>query len=285
MEAPLDNLSRTFDFALSRDAIDGDGLTLEGYAAVFDQETVIDSWEGNFVEKIARGAFKKTIRESTPVVQFDHGRHPLVGSIPIAAPPALREDDRGLFMTTRLHDNWLTEPVRDAVRSGAIPGQSFRFTVTKEKWDDPADAQSLPVRTIQEIRLYELGPVVFPAYTGTTVGTRSQEALSLAADPDFRRELARALVFGTPEGAADRSEPLEEHSDEPDTPEDEAAPDEEGTSEEEAVRSEEEPPEPRDAHSEDTYTPTERPRMSDRHRERALEDIREMVAAASAKDI
>ena len=83
MDAPREDLIRSVDFALVRSEDGGDGLTLEGYAAVFDSPTRIDSWEGQFDEVIQRGAFKKTLRERTPVLQFDHGQHPLIGSIPL----------------------------------------------------------------------------------------------------------------------------------------------------------------------------------------------------------
>ena len=52
----------------------GDGHTLEGYAAVFDSPTRINSWEGEFDEQIARGAFNRTLNARKPVVQFDHGQ-------------------------------------------------------------------------------------------------------------------------------------------------------------------------------------------------------------------
>jgi uncharacterized protein len=198
MEAPRDDLTRSVAFELSRAAAEGDGLTLEGYAAVFDQQTVIDSWEGKFVEQIARGAFKRTLAARTPVIQFDHGRHPLLGSIPLGAPEMLREDKVGLFVRARLHDNWLVEPVRDAIKSGAVDGMSFRFTVVKDSWQDPKTAKDLPVRTIQEVKLYELGPVVFPAYEGTTVGVRSREIADALTEPDALFDLARALLSASP---------------------------------------------------------------------------------------
>lgn len=213
MEFPRDNLARSVAFELTRAADGaGDGLTLEGYAAVFGDPTRIDSWEGKFDEVIARGAFAKTLKERTPVVQFDHGHHPMVGSIPIAAIEKLSEDDHGLHVRARLHDNWLTQPVRDAIASGAIDGMSFRFSVVKEQVDESGD---VPLRTVQEVKLYELGPVVFPAYESTSVGVRSREVAALLADPDARAELARALVLGTPDdtaaavddGAASRQEP------------------------------------------------------------------------------
>jgi HK97 family phage prohead protease len=186
---------------MERATADGDGLTLEGYGAVFDSPTRIDSWEGTFDEVIARGAFAKTLRERTPVIQFDHGHHPLVGSIPIGSAEVLREDEHGLYVRARLHDNWLTQPVRDAIASGAIDGMSFRFSVVKEAVDESGDT---PLRTVQEVKLYEVGPVVFPAYEATSVGVRSREIAALLSDPSARAELARALVLGTPSDEAAR---------------------------------------------------------------------------------
>jgi HK97 family phage prohead protease len=232
-------------FQLVREAqTDGDGLTLEGYAAVFDQPTRIDSWEGTFDEKIRRGAFRKSIRERSPVMQFDHGHHPLIGSIPIGRIVDLREDEQGLFVSARLSDNWLIEPVRDAIRDEAVQGMSFRFSVVREEWRDangklvkPDELSMLlwdsgergPLeRTLIEVKVAELGPVVFPAYEGTSVGVRAREVATLItrddelrrevraglardaralpeaeaddlADPDTRRQVARALLFGDQE--------------------------------------------------------------------------------------
>ena len=220
MELQRDNLTRSVPFRLERATEDGDGLTLEGYGAVFDTPTRIDSWEGAFDEVIARGAFAKTLQERTPVIQFDHGHHPLVGSIPIGSPEILREDAQGLYVKARLHDNWLIQPVRDAIASGSIDGMSFRFSVVKETFDESGD---MPLRTVQEVKLYEVGPVVFPAYTETSVGVRSREFAAILSDPTALGDLARALVLGTPpdeaarpgtsdDGAADPQGAASEHS-------------------------------------------------------------------------
>lgn len=180
-----------------------DGLTLEGYAAVFGSPTEIDSWEGRFTETIAPGAFAKTIAERTPVLQFDHGHHPFIGSLPIGVIQTLREDSRGLFVRARLLNNALVDPVRDAIAAGAISGMSFRFAVVNDKWDH--DAKPHPVRTVTEVRLFELGPVVFPAYDETSVGVRSDMAAKFDkffADQGVRDAFVRWLAFGTPEEAA-----------------------------------------------------------------------------------
>jgi hypothetical protein len=54
-------------------------------------------------------------------------------------------------------------------------------------------------------KLYEVGPVVLPAYEQTTVGVRSREIAALLSDPSARAELARALVLGTPPDEAART--------------------------------------------------------------------------------
>ncbi|WP_075833772.1 MULTISPECIES: HK97 family phage prohead protease [unclassified Rhodococcus (in: high G+C Gram-positive bacteria)] len=164
----------------------GDGLTLEGYAAVFNQDTEISSWEGTFSERIAKGAFVKTLREKTPVMQFDHGHDPRTGTVPIGVYTELREDSHGLFVAGRLHDNDLVKPIRQAIASGALTGMSFRFRVVKDEWTDEKgrklDAEAAYdrlyrgkeklSRTIREVALSEAGPVVSPAYAGTSVGVR-----------------------------------------------------------------------------------------------------------------
>ena len=169
--------SRTFvaPFELTRATSESDGLTLEGYAAVFNSPTRISDYGGDFVETIAPGAFKRSINASKPVMQFDHGQHPLIGSLPIAAIRSLREDAHGLFVQARVFDNWLTEPLRDAIREQAISGMSFRFSVIKDAW---STAGKDKVRTLKEVRLYELGPVVNPAYSDTTVALRSLERVT-----------------------------------------------------------------------------------------------------------
>lgn len=218
MKAPKNNLCRAASFEM-RNADDDDGFTLEGYAAVFDTPTRIDSWEGRFDEVIQRGAFRRTINARKPVLQFDHGHDARTGSVPIGAIEELAEDDRGLFVRARLHDNEVVKPIRQAIASGAIDGMSFRFKVNQEDWDESGPD---PVRTIREVELFELGPVVFPAYEATTVGVRSMLA---GLDPDDRSRLWAELRNEIAPEPADRgtseaetTEPGERATSVPETP-------------------------------------------------------------------
>ena len=67
MEFPRDDLTREVSFRVEPS---NDGLTLEGYAAVFNTPTRIDSWEGTFDEQIAAGAFTMAGSARNPRVQI-----------------------------------------------------------------------------------------------------------------------------------------------------------------------------------------------------------------------
>lgn len=169
----------------------GDGRTLEGYAAVFNAPATIRDMVGEFEEVILPGAFTRSLEKRTPVLQFEHGRDPRVGAVPIGAISDIREDDSGLHVRARLFDNATVEPVREAIAAGAINGMSFRFSVPKggDAWSKPKSGMER--REIREADTAEIGPVVFPAYDQTSVSVRS---LLAQLDPAEHRALLRELA-------------------------------------------------------------------------------------------
>src|SRR4029077_4653495 len=139
-------------------------------------------WEGDFTEQILPGATKKTLRDAIPKMQFDHGRHPLLGSLPLGRWHEAKEDERGSWSAGRMFDNWLVSPFAQAIREDGVKGMSFRFTVKKEKWftaqgreikDDhelfnmlfweEGAEEDFPLRRdLVEVAVSEAGPVVWP---------------------------------------------------------------------------------------------------------------------------
>lgn len=210
-------LTRDVEFrADTRSATENDGRTLSGYAAVFDQDTEINSWEGKFTERIAKGAFKKTLQGGRkPIMQYDHGHDSRVGSVPIGVYTEIREDDKGLYVEGRLFDNDLVEPVRQAIEGKAISGMSFKFKVIRDEWRDEEgkilrgdklkkrlwNGMDGLQRTIKEVQLFEAGPVATPAYSGTSVGVRSADEVT----PEQRDELF-AMYDRTAQSPADTEE-------------------------------------------------------------------------------
>ena len=191
----MDSFIRSVDFRMVENS---DGQTLEGYAAVFDSPTVINGWEGHFVEVIERGAFARTVRNNPkPVMQFDHGTHPMVGGLPIGTIQELREDDEGLFVRAKLHDNWLIEPVRDAIREGSLTGMSFKFTIPEGGVTVTRGEDDIEIHTLTDLNLHELGPVVWPAYKETSVGVRSRELADILTNDAEARGVVAAALYGS----------------------------------------------------------------------------------------
>jgi len=165
-----------------RAATNGDGTlgTLTGHFAVFDQPTEINSvFEGRFMETVAPGAFKKTLRENANNIKvlYDHGHDPSVGNKPLGVPSVLREDGQGAYYEVPLFDTSYNRDLIPSIRAGAL-GASFRFRVVREDFvNSPgrsaSNPEGIPERTITEAAVAEFGPVTFPAYAGATAGMRS----------------------------------------------------------------------------------------------------------------
>jgi HK97 family phage prohead protease len=216
-----EDLCRSAPFTLTRATDEGsDGLTIEGYGAIFNSPTRISGWEGDFEETIAPGAFKKSLRERVPRMQFDHGKHPLLGSLPLGRWTVAEEDDRGLHLVGRLTDNWLVTPFRDAIRDGGVEGMSFRFAAIRDEWvdnngtrlKDDEVAHFLhrgagdrgPIRrTLREVKASEAGPVVWPAYQDTAVAVRSRFGVTDLRDQRVVIDLGRLHQPATQRQLAD----------------------------------------------------------------------------------
>lgn len=165
----------------------GDGRTLEGYAAVFNTPARIRDVSGDFDETIMPGAFTRSLKARMPILQWDHGKDPRIGTAPIGAIDALSEDSRGLHVRARLFDHPDVERIRLPIEAQAIKGMSFRFGV-------PEGGDEWPTRDKRNVRdadVHELGPVAFPAYDTTSVTVRS---LLAQLDPAEHRSLIRELA-------------------------------------------------------------------------------------------
>ena len=134
--------------------------------------------EGTFLERIQPGAFARTFKNNRDRIRvlFQHGRDPDVGEKPIAAPRELREDDVGPYYDAELLDG-IPPLVESGLRAGQY-GVSYRFQIVSEDWEpDPPKSdfnpKRLPERTIREARVFEFGPVTFPADAGADVAVRS----------------------------------------------------------------------------------------------------------------
>ena len=183
---PRENLYRAAFPAVELRAADGqaDGAPAErvmtGHFAVFNRWTEINSlFEGNFLERIAPGAFRKTFRENLGGMRvlFQHGRDPQIGDKPLGPIRSLAEDGTGAAYEVPLFDTSYNRDLIPGLEAG-VYGASFRFNVLREDLNlepkpSPDNPTGLPERTIREARVSEFGPVTFPAYADATAGLRS----------------------------------------------------------------------------------------------------------------
>lgn len=176
-EHPKDNLVRAVEL---RAEASPDGSKMVGYFAVFDQWTEIrSSYEGNFLERVAPGAFRNAFaKPAKPRVLYDHGADPTIGNKPLGKPTVLREDAHGAYYEVDLFDSSYVNDLKPALKAGEL-GASFRFKVVGEESEYPTRATAhnpnrLEERTITDVELYEFGPVTFPAYAGASAGMRSR---------------------------------------------------------------------------------------------------------------
>ena len=135
-----------------------------GYLAVFNK------WSlplGFFKERVNPGAFKKSIEESDQRCCFNHKPELILGRRS-AGTFSLEEDDKGLSFSCELPDTSYANDLRESIGRGDVTGCSFTFDTIKDNWNDKHDE-----RELVEVRLYEGGPVTFPAYPATEVSLRA----------------------------------------------------------------------------------------------------------------
>lgn len=214
---------------------DGTMPTMEVRFSPFDTWYEIDSvWEGRFLERTQRGAFGKTIKESRDQIRslFNHGYDPQIGDKVLGTIQDIREEQDAAVGDVALFDTSYVRDLLPGLEAG-VYGSSMRMRVVKEAWNDepgasPHNPNRLPERTILEARLFEFGPVTWPANPSATAGVRSMtddyyERLR-SRDPQRVEELTRMREARTlereaagdataPDGAAPNTdEPGDAHS-------------------------------------------------------------------------
>jgi uncharacterized protein len=165
----------------------GDGMTFEGYAAVFNSES---EDLGGFREYIAPGAFKRSLQSRNEVkLLWNHDAGEPLASVR-GGTLKLTEDNRGLKVEARLANTSRGRDVAELIRSKTVDSMSFGFSVIKDTWEGN-------VRTLNAVRLFEISLVSWPAYEATsgTVSIRSSNTIDAdqLADALFKLESGEEL--------------------------------------------------------------------------------------------
>jgi HK97 family phage prohead protease len=158
-----------------------DGMTLTGYAARFNEP----SEPLPFVERIAPGAFKRSLSSRNDIkLLWNHSSSDVLGSTR-SGTLRLYEDDKGLRVEADLPDTQAGRDAKVLIQRGDVTGFSFGFTVPAN--GDSWNAEGTE-RTLKSVRLLEVSTgVAFPAYPSTngTATVRSLEDVAMAAELDL----------------------------------------------------------------------------------------------------
>ncbi len=145
-------------------------MVLEGYAIVFEQETLIGDEERGFKEIISKDALTEAIMKDVPM-KYNHMDSFLILARTKNKSLNLSVDEKGLKVYAELLDTTTNSDVYKMVRAGLLDKMSFAFTVKKQSWDRKGD---IPLRRIEKIdRLFDVSVVDLPAYDGTSIYSRS----------------------------------------------------------------------------------------------------------------
>lgn len=155
-------------FKVTRQEVNPDELTIEGYFALYEQETEL--FEGTY-EIITKGAFDNTLNNDIRALwnhntQYVLGRNKS-GSLEIKA------DDKGLFATVKLPKTQYAQDLYELVQRGDVDQCSFGFNILAEDLEELASGGYR--WRINDIDLHEVSVVTFPAYENTTVQARAKQ--------------------------------------------------------------------------------------------------------------
>lgn len=162
---------------------DTGGPVVVGYAAVFDTPTIVRAPGWQFREVVERGAFSKTLREADVRLLFNHNPDWVLGRT-ASGTLTLQEDAVGLRVEAVLPDTSYARDLLALIDRADVSQMSFAFEAVRDKWDDDADP---PLRRLQEVRLWDVSIVTYPAYPDTTVTILRRYGLDVLPDELLRR--------------------------------------------------------------------------------------------------
>lgn len=177
------------DFSIERREEEENKMIIEGYASVFDSETLIGDEEWGFYESIDKSAFDGADMRDVPL-KYNHEN-----AVPILARTrnkslTLTVDDKGLKIRAELLDTQDGIDMYKRIKAGLIDKMSFAFTVADEAVEYKK-GDNLPHRKIKRFdRIFDVSVVDTPAYEDTSIYARSLE-LAEAWDKPVETEETR----------------------------------------------------------------------------------------------
>lgn len=153
--------------ALQIERRDNNPPRIIGHAAVFDQ---LSDDLGGWRERIEPGTFAKAISEDDVRALINHEPGLVLGRNK-AGTLSLSEDDRGLAVEIQTPDTSASRDLVTSIDRGDINQMSFAFIARAggSNWEDTDEGT---VRTLTDVRLFDVSVVTYSAYPQTDVAVR-----------------------------------------------------------------------------------------------------------------
>lgn len=181
-----------------------EGPTISGYAAVFNapSETLSDPFGLTWTERIKRGAFSKTLQEQDVRALVNHDPNYVLGRNR-AGTLQLKENSKGLQVEITPPDTQWARDLLTSMRRGDVSQMSFAFQVVQDDWTESSKREML-FRELQEVKLYDVSVVTFPAYPQSSAVVRSAWE-SMGIDTETLSSALLRTQAGLPLECADAS--------------------------------------------------------------------------------
>ncbi|MDD5486688.1 MAG: HK97 family phage prohead protease [Dehalococcoidales bacterium] len=153
-----------------RAAGEGEDKKVSGLGIVYDEWTEL--WPG-YKERIKKGAVKMAAEVKS---FFNHDPGKILATLDSNPALELKDTDKGLEYISPIPPTSYGKDLEINLERGNVRGSSFAFDIDRDRMSE--DEDGIFYRDIEELTLYEVGPVTNPAYIQTTAALRSaKEAL------------------------------------------------------------------------------------------------------------
>ena len=157
-----------------------DGNGMEGLGIITNSRTLLftDNQGRSIYEEIAPSAVADyDLTKGDIISAFNHNFEKILGRTS-ANTLAVTKDANGMrYSIPSLPNTSYGNDLKEQLSRGDVKGSSFFFTIAEESWTEVEGGMLRTINQFEEI--YEVGPVVFPAYLDTTAAKRSLENLKV----------------------------------------------------------------------------------------------------------
>ncbi len=186
-------INRNITFQSRELEVSEDGRSYSGYGVVFNSDSVpMLIWDEKrgvveVVEQITADSLRDTDM-SDVISAFNHDFSKIMARTS-AGTLELRQDSKGIFYRFDPPNTTYGNDLIESTNRGDVQGSSFVFSMDWEEGYSIEEREDgkLVARPKKINRMYEIGPVVMPAYPETTAQSRSN-ALAEAVGQYFERQ-------------------------------------------------------------------------------------------------